>query len=57
MDLKACIPTITDFPEPGISFKDITPVLADPVVFSWIIDAFAERYLGRIDAIVAGSTP
>ena len=53
MDLKACIRTIPDFPEPGISFKDITPVLADPVVFSWIIDAFAERYLGCIDAIVA----
>src|SRR3954469_15312121 len=29
-DLKALVREIPDFPKPGIGFKDITPVLADP---------------------------
>ena len=53
MDLKAVIRTVPDFPEPGISFKDITPLLSDPEVFAGIGDAFAERYRGRVDAVVA----
>jgi adenine phosphoribosyltransferase len=27
------VPDVQDFPEPGIVFKDITPLLADPVGF------------------------
>ena len=30
MDLRAYVREIPDFPRPGIGFKDITPVLADP---------------------------
>ena len=30
MDLNRYIRDIPDFPKPGILFKDITPLLADP---------------------------
>lgn len=32
-DLAAAIQTVPDFPSPGVAFKDITPVLADPGLF------------------------
>jgi len=35
--IKQLIRDVPDFPEPGIVFKDITPVLADPIAFSTII--------------------
>jgi adenine phosphoribosyltransferase len=38
---------VPDFPKKGIVFKDITPLLADPVAFRAAIDAFAERYRPR----------
>ena len=38
------IRNVPDFPKPGIVFKDITPVLADPALFRRVIDAFAEHY-------------
>ena len=44
---------VPDFPKPGILFKDITPVLADPQAFNLCLDLFAERYDGQhFDAIV-----
>jgi adenine phosphoribosyltransferase len=36
--LAAALRTIPDFPTPGIQFKDITPVLADPSLFSEAVD-------------------
>ena len=40
-------------PKPGILFKDITPLLADPKGFHIVIDSLAERFIGEhIDAIV-----
>ncbi len=51
--LRATIRDIPDFPKPGILFKDITPVLADPKLLRSTIDWFAERYAGEhIDAVV-----
>lgn len=45
---------IPDFPKPGILFRDITPLLADPKAFHMVIDAFVERFIGqRVDAVVA----
>jgi adenine phosphoribosyltransferase len=41
--LKAAIRDIPDFPQPGIIFKDITPILADPGLFRQAIDIFVER--------------
>ena len=38
------IRTIQDWPEPGVQFRDITPLLRDGEAFRALIDAFAERY-------------
>lgn len=51
--VRAMVRDIPDFPKPGILFKDITPLLADPKTFTIILDWFAEEYVGQhIDAIV-----
>ena len=40
--LQAGIRDVSDFPKPGILFKDITPILAHPELFRIAIDSFAE---------------
>jgi adenine phosphoribosyltransferase len=51
--LRAAVRDVPDFPKKGIVFKDITPVLNDPVLFGVSIDLFLERCRGRkIDKIV-----
>lgn len=42
---------VPDFPKPGISFRDLTPVFADGAALREITDALAEPFLGKIDAI------
>jgi adenine phosphoribosyltransferase len=45
---------VPDFPKPGIIFKDITPLLANPAAFRATIDALAERCaVVRADGILA----
>ncbi|MGW1725229.1 adenine phosphoribosyltransferase [Streptomyces sp. NPDC002306] len=39
--LLSRIRDVPDHPEPGVMFKDITPLLADPVAFTALTDAFA----------------
>ena len=54
MNLKDYIRDIPDFPEPGILFRDITPLLRNPDAFNHTIDGLAERCEGQeVDAIVA----
>jgi adenine phosphoribosyltransferase len=54
MDLAKYIRDIPDFPKPGILFKDITPLLAEPAAFAHAIDRFHEHYRGRqVDAVAA----
>src|SRR5262249_17682013 len=51
--LRAAVRDVSDFPKKGIVFKDITPILNDPVLFRGSIDLFLERCRGRnIDKIV-----
>ena len=51
--IKALIRDVPDFPEPGIVFKDITPVLADPIAFSTITDLIVVRFgRGNVDKVV-----
>jgi adenine phosphoribosyltransferase len=51
--LRARIRNVPDFPKPGILFKDITPLLADPRAFHMALDHLAHRYIGqKVDAIV-----
>ena len=50
---KSKIRDIPDFPTPGILFKDITPLLADPRAFHLVLDSLAQRFIGaHVDAIV-----
>lgn len=52
-EIQAAIRNIPNFPKPGIQFKDITPVLADPRLFSGAIDLLTERFTpGSVDAVV-----
>ena len=41
-EIRALIRDVPDFPKPGIVFKDITPLLADPDGFSATIDHLGE---------------
>ncbi len=47
------IATIPDYPEPGVLFRDITPLLADAAAMRVVIDAMVEPFAGRFD-VVAG---
>jgi adenine phosphoribosyltransferase len=54
MDLKDYIRDIPDFPEPGIIFKDITPLLANPDAFGKAVELLARKCSDiDFDAIVA----
>ncbi len=52
--VRARIRDIPDFPQKGVIFKDITPVLADARLFHDVIDAFAARWRGERIAKVVG---
>src|SRR5262245_36050507 len=52
--LKSRLRNIPDFPKPGILFKDITPLLADPRAFHIAIDLFTERFLADSVGAVVG---
>jgi len=52
-DVKARLRDVPDFPKPGILFKDVTPVLADPHLFRRVVDAMAAPFQGqRIHRVV-----
>jgi adenine phosphoribosyltransferase len=43
---------IPDFPEPGVSFKDFTPLLSDGVALRAVVRDIAARRAGSIDLVV-----
>ena len=44
---RALIRDVPDFPQPGILFKDLTPLLGEPAAFRAVIDELASRVRGR----------
>jgi adenine phosphoribosyltransferase len=51
--LRSRVRDVPDFPRPGIVFKDITPLLGDPVAFSRVIDEMVvELGRGTVDKVV-----
>jgi adenine phosphoribosyltransferase len=52
--VRAALRDVPDFPRPGILFKDITPVLADPRLFAAVVEHMAARWQGRGIDVVAG---
>ena len=52
-EIERAIRNIPDFPKPGIQFKDITPVLADPKLFTGTIELLCDGHKpGDVDAVV-----
>ena len=50
---ESLIRTIQDYPEPGVMFRDITPLLADAAALRAVIDAMIAPFEGGFD-VVAG---
>lgn len=48
----ALIRDVPDYPEPGVVFKDITPLLADPAAFADVVRALADSVGGQVDVVV-----
>ncbi len=51
--LRDHVRDIADYPEPGVVFKDITPLLSNVDAFRFAVDALADHYCGdHIDHVV-----
>ncbi len=46
MDYEKLIIDIPDYPEPGVIFKDVTPLFGDPQGFSALVDEIANHFAG-----------
>jgi adenine phosphoribosyltransferase len=53
--LKSLIRDIPDFPKPGILFRDITPMLADPSGLALAIELLANPFRGKHIDLVVGA--
>lgn len=49
--VEAHLADVPDFPVEGVVFKDITPLVQDPVAFRQVIEGIADRYRGDVDVI------
>ena len=52
--IRSHIRTVPDWPAPGVQFRDITPLLANPRVFRVLIDQFVHRYFDVRPDVIAG---
>jgi len=43
---------IPDFPVPGVTFKDFTPLLSDGPALRAVVQDISRRYAGRVDVVV-----
>src|SRR5712672_4700646 len=48
--ISTLVRDVPDYPQAGVVFKDITPLLADGKAFAAVIDALAETY-GPVDKV------
>ncbi len=51
-EIKKLIRDIPDFPQPGILFRDITPLIGDARGLAAVIDQVAEPWLGMVDQVL-----
>lgn len=50
--LRGLIRDVPDFPSPGVIFKDLTPLLADPTAFQMVVDAIVGHHgKGSVDKV------
>ncbi|MDR2930788.1 MAG: adenine phosphoribosyltransferase [Propionibacteriaceae bacterium] len=53
VDLVASfIKDVPDFPHPGVTFKDITPLLANPPAYAACVDALVDHAPDKVDVVV-----
>lgn len=52
--IRSHIRTVPDWPQPGVQFRDITPLLSTPRVFRVLIDEFVHRYFDLRPTAIAG---
>jgi adenine phosphoribosyltransferase len=53
--LKTLIRDIPDFPKPGVMFRDITPLLADPSGLALSVELLANLFRGKNIDLVVGA--
>lgn len=51
---RGLVRDVPDFPEPGVVFKDITPLLGNSVAFAQALEALAAPYVGEPISSVVG---
>ena len=52
--IKERVRTVPDWPQPGVQFRDITPVLQDRRALRTLIDLFVQRYIDAKVDVIAG---
>lgn len=45
------VPVVEDWPQPGVAFRDVNPLLADPAAFGAVVEALADA-IGPVDAVL-----
>lgn len=53
--VRRLIRDVADFPQPGIVFKDITPLLADPAGLAMAVELMAQPFRGKGVEVVVGA--
>jgi adenine phosphoribosyltransferase len=53
-DLRAFIRDVPDFPQPGILFRDVTPLLKDPGAFAAALDGLQAYVAARSPTAIVG---
>lgn len=54
-DFESLIYSLPDYPEPGVIFKDVTPLLADPQGFAAVIDTLSDHFKNKGVTKVVGA--
>ncbi len=54
VNLKALIREVPDFPQPGVLFRDITPLLHDAAAYAHVIDELTDRIGGLTPDVIVG---
>ena len=54
-DLRSFVREVPDFPQPGVGFKDISPLLADPAALGSAVGALADWGRARSPDLVVGA--
>lgn len=52
IDLKRFIRDVANFPKPGITFRDITPLLANGSAWRQTVTHIADQYRDRVDVVL-----